>query len=68
MAESGGCSLVWVRGLLIAVPSPVVGRRLQARELSSLGSWTLECWRSSLADGLGCPSACGILLDQGSNL
>ena len=63
-----GCSLVWGCGLLTAVASPVVGRGLQARGLSSLGSRTLACWHSSLGDGLGCSSACGILLDRGSNL
>lgn len=63
-----GCSLEWVSGLLAAVASPVVGRGLQARGLSGLGSRTRACWHSRLGAGLGCSSACGILLGRGSNL
>ena len=36
--------------------------------LRCFGSWALEPKLNSVAHGLRCPMACGIFLDQGSNL
>ena len=55
-ADSRGCSLRVARGLLTAVASLV-----SEHGLSSTGSGVV-------AHGLSCSAACGILLDQGSNL
>ena len=35
---------------------------------SSCGSWALEPWLVVVVHGLSCSAACGIVLDQGSNL
>ena len=35
---------------------------------SSCGSWALEYWLVVVVHGLSCSAACGIVLDQGSNL
>ena len=50
-------SLAAMRGLLIAVASPVAEHVLQ-------GLRAQELWRTDL----GCSTACGIILDHGSNL
>ena len=56
LAVRGGCSLVLVLGLLIAVTSLVE-------------PWALGAWASVVAaHGLSCSVECGIFLDQGSNL
>ena len=55
VVASGGCSLVVVLRLLNVVVSRVAEHRLW-----STGS-------AAVALGLSCSSACGILLDQGSN-
>ena len=34
---------------------------------SGCAAQSLECWPSTRSNGLSCPTACGILLDQGSN-
>ena len=44
---SGGCSLVAVRGLLIAMASLVAEHRLSGTWLSSCGSWVPELGLSS---------------------
>ena len=55
-AMSRGYSLLVVRELLIAVASLVAEQGLQ-------GTWASVV----VVQGLSCPAACGIFLDQGSN-
>ena len=43
-------------------------QELQHMELRSCGSWALEHGLNSVACGLSCSVACGILSNQGSNL
>ena len=57
VVESGCYSLAAVRGLLTAVVPFVAELRLQG-----------SCASVVVAHGLSCPTACGILSDQGSNL
>ena len=57
VVASGGYSLVAARGLLIAVASLVAEHGLE-------GAWASVV----VAHRLSCPEACGISLDQGSNL
>ena len=56
VAVSGGCSLVVVCGLLIAVVSLVAAHGLQSMSASVV-----------VMQGLSCPAACGIFLDKGLN-
>ena len=56
VAVSRGCSLGWLRGLLIAVASLAVAPRLQ-----SAGSVVV-------VHGLSCPEAYGTFWDQGAKL
>ena len=51
MVVRGGCSSVAARGFLVAVASLAVDRGL-------VGS-------AVVANGLSCPTACGVFLDQG---
>ena len=67
VVKSGDHCLVAVGGLLIAVASLVAELRLQARGLNSCGLRALHCRLSNVVQGLSCPAACGIFLDQGSN-
>ena len=75
VAESEDCSLVEVCGLLIVVASLAAEHRLSggrpsvvgAHGLSTCGSQALE-HRLIVVHGLSCFRACGIFLDQGSNL
>ena len=65
--ESRGCSLMAIRGLFIAVTSLV--------EHGISGAWATvavipRLWSTGsviVAHGLGCPGACGIFSDHGSN-
>ena len=55
--------------LLIAVASPVTGHGLWGPRASGVAA--PGCWNTGsivVAHGLGCAKACGIFLDQGSNL
>ena len=68
------CSLVAVHGLLIVVVSLVAEYGLYSAQASVVSACVLSSWSSqapehrlSLAHGLHCSTACGILLDQGSN-
>ena len=61
-----GCSLIAAYGLLIVVASLVVEHGLSARGLSSCSSQSTGS--VLVAHKLSCSAACGIFLDQGSNL
>ena len=69
-----GCSLVVVRGLLIAVPALVAGHRLCVRRVGFRPQqlWLLGCRQSTssvvVVPGLGFSEAYGIFPTQGSNL
>ena len=74
VAVSGGYSLVAASGLLIAVTSLVVHRLWGKRAsvvatcaLNSYGPWSLEQGSVVEVQGISCPEACGIFLDQESN-
>ena len=69
-----GCSLVAVHGLIIVVASLVAEYGLCSARASVVSACELSSWSSqasehrlSMAHGLSCSTACGILLDQGSN-
>ena len=64
VVESRGCSLVVVRGLLIAVASLVAEHGLQACRLQKLQQEA----SGVVMHGPSCFTACGIFLDRGSNL
>ena len=55
--ESGGCSLVVVHGLLIALACLAAEHRLKGTEALVV-----------VPHGFNCPVAYGVFLDQGSNL
>ena len=67
VGESGGCSLMAIRGLFIA-PTSLVKRGIS-------GAWATgavipRLWSTGsavVAHGLGCPGACVIFSDHGSN-
>ena len=68
VAATGGCSLAAALRLLTVVASLAVGHGLQARGLSRRGSCALSTGSVVLAHRLHSNLACGIFLDQGSNL
>ena len=67
--RQAGASLVVVCGFLIVVASPVAEHRLKVARASVVA--VPEPWSTGstvMAHGLSCSVACGIFLDQGSNL
>ena len=62
VAERRGCSLAVEQELLVAVAS------LVAYGLRSCSSRALSTSSAVVVHGLSCSAACGIFLDQGSNL
>ena len=59
---AGGHSLVAARRATL-----VAEHRFLSALISLVVQHSLECWPSTHSNGLSCPTACGILLDQGSN-
>ena len=68
VAASGGHSLLARHRLLIAVASFVVEHGFYGGGLRSCGSWALDPVLTVVVHGLSCSVACGVFLDQVSNL
>ena len=68
VAASGGHSLLARHRLLIAVASFVVEHGFYGAGLRSCGSWALDPVLTVVVHGLSCSVACGVFLDQVSNL
>ena len=59
----------WVGSPLLCVGRGQSSWPSHDSDFFSCGAWTLGAWASAvMAHGLSCPSACGLLLDQGLNL
>ena len=68
VATSGGYSLAMMPGLLIVVASLISEYRLQSARASIVVAPRLQSADSiAVVYRLSCSTACGILLDQGSN-